>query len=177
MEKIIINKLNLDKDLKEIMDWENRYAGTEGLENIKRFILEGDAYYNLAEVIDVNYEKFAISGDERKFALAIRDTQNNLLGFTLNAVIDVDTMNPELLIQYLVINPEYQSKGIGKKALLMLLGNTEEYYGMEINKAFARIDISNISSRKLFESVGFELNYTNSKFLSATIDENTNIKE
>ena len=94
MKKIIIDQLNLDDDLQEILEWEDRFKGTQGLENIKHFILEDNAYYNLAEVIDVNYQKFAINGDERKFALALRDQEHKLLGFTLNAVIDMDTTNP-----------------------------------------------------------------------------------
>lgn len=176
MKKIIINNLNLSDDITEILDWENRYAGSDGLENIKHFVLEDNAYLSLAEVIDVNYQKFAIGGDERKFALAFRDEANKLLGFTLNSIIDLDTTSPELLIQYVVINPEHQGKGIAKQALSSLLSDPQKYYGYDVKKSFAKIDRFNVMSRKLFESLGFELYCTNSNFLSAIRDENTQEK-
>jgi len=177
MEKIIIDNLNLDDDLQEILEWEDKFNGTQGLENIKHFVLEDNAYYNLAEVIDVNYQKFAIGGDERKFALAFRNQNNKLLGFTLNAIIDIDKTSPELLIQYVVISPEYQGQGVAKQALLMLLKNPKKYYGINIKKAFAKIDRFNTTSRKLFQSIGFNLNYINSQFIAATKDQLIQEKE
>jgi len=177
MEDFTITPLDLVNDLPIIDNWENEYQGTPGMKAIKQFILEGNIYYSLAEVIDTNYEKFQINKDEKKYAYVFKNQNEEILGFTLNAVIEARSPAPELIIQYIVINPKYQGQGIAKKALTRLLNDPKKYYGYDIKSAFSRIDRLNIASRKLFQSLGFDLNYTNTSFLSAIKSEIIHEKE
>lgn len=177
MKEFNIEPLDLDKDIPTIDNWEKEFADTLGMKNIKHFILEDNIYYSLAEVIETNYEKFQINKNEKKYAYVFKNQDGEILGFTLNVIIEAMTPEPELIIQYIVINPKYQGQGIAKKALTTLMNNPQEYYGSEFKSAFSRIDRLNVMSRKLFESLGFNLNYTNTNYLSATKSEITHEKE
>lgn len=177
MENFIITPLDLEKDIPEIDNWENEFKNTQGMRNINQFILEGNIFYSLAEVIDTNYEKYQINKNEKKYAFVFKNQDGEILGFTLNAIIEAMTPSPELIIQYVVISPKYQGQGIAKKALTTLMKNSKEYYGIEFKSAFCRIDKLNDMSRKLFKTLGFDLNYTNTNYLLATKSEIIQEKE
>lgn len=168
MKDFTITPLNLEKDLPIISAWDDEFKYDTRYDTIRRFILEDNTYFGIAEVIDVNYEKFPIGNKERSHALTIKNQDNEIMGFLLSIIIDLDTNDPELIIQYIALHPNHQGKGLGKKVIKELLDNSDKYFGTKIKKFFAKVDIDNYASRKMFESLGFELNYTNTRYLKAT---------
>ena len=113
----------------------------------------------------VNYEKFPIGHEERAFSFTIKNN-NDILGFILCCTIQL-LDDPELILQYIVLSPEAQGQGIGKFAVNEILSNPKKYLNSNINRVFANVERTNTPSRKMFESLGFSLNYTNSNYLSA----------
>ena len=166
MKDIKVTPLSLEKDLPVISSWDSIYDKDPRYDSIKHFILEDNIYYNLAEVIELNYEKFPIGREERAYSFAIKQ-QENLLGFILCCSIQI-LDDPELIIQYVVLNPDAQGKGIAKFAIDEILSNQEKYLKTKVNRVFAKIDRFNMPSRKMFSSIGFDLNYTNTNYLSAS---------
>ena len=176
MKNLKISQLNY-KDINQISLWDELYNNDPRFDSIKKYVLEDNAYWNLYELIEINYEKFEIGENEKKIALTLKNEQNEILGFLLGIVTDIKEKQPELIIQYLTINPEHQKQGLGKYFLKEILQNSKKYLGTETKKYFTRIDSSNYPSRKTFSSLGFNFTYTNSNFLVATLNTQENYKE
>ena len=95
MKTFKIEHLNPNTDIDQISAWDSLFANDKRYSSIKQFILENNTYYGLGEVIATNYEIYPIGEDERKYALTIRDDDNNIAGFILAIVCDLQTKNPE----------------------------------------------------------------------------------
>lgn len=155
MDKITITPLDLNSELKEICSWDEKYGKEPCFKSIRQFILEDNTYYNLSEVVDLNYERFAIGENEKKQILAFKNENKELVGFLISTIFELDK-EPELFMQYLVIHPLHQHKGYGKQALTKLLSNPEKYFGAYPKEIFAFIDSSNTPCLNLSKLFGFD---------------------
>ena len=112
MEKLHILPIDIDYDIPIIKSWEDKFKNDSRFEGIKHFILEDNLYYGLDEVILTNYEFFHIGDDERKFVLTVRNDKDLPVGFILACSFNLSINKPELIIQYIVLSPEYQNQGV-----------------------------------------------------------------
>lgn len=175
MEQIKIAPLRLPNDSTEINNWQYMFKDDPRFSSIQQFILENNTYYGLGEVIETNYEILPIGQDERKYALSIKHS-DKVIGFVLALVHQLQTYNPELILQYLVIRPDYQQQGIGTKVISELIENATKYFDTQISSVFARVDCNNKSMQKTLKQFGFNLPNTNKQYISASLEilENNN---
>ena len=161
MKNLTICPLNFENDINIINNWEKQF-NKEKFESIKHFILEDSIYYGLDEVIINNYEFFSVGDDEKKYCLTIKDG-DTIAGFILACLFNMSVRNPELIIQYIVLNPNYQNMGYGTQVLTELLNNGEKYFCCKPNQVYANIEKENVASLNLFKKMGFtfETNTTN----------------
>lgn len=165
MRKLEILPLKIS-DIEDIKLWKTKYKNHPNYSAIEHFILEDNLYYGLDEVILTNYEIYPIGDDERKFSFALKDGDKTA-GFILAHSFNLTT-EPELFLQYIVLHPEYQHSGYGKKILSQLLENSEKYVKCDPANIYAYIDKQNSSSLHLFESLGFVLKDAPGGFKRAT---------
>lgn len=179
MTKLQICKLDFEKDIPAINEWENQFTAEE-FASIKHFILEDHTYYGLNEVIVNNYEFFHIGEDERKYCLTIKD-KDQIAGFILACIYDISVSKPELIIQYIVMRPDYQHKGLGVAAIKELLKNSSQYFEHNPTQVIAYINKENVSSLNMFTKLGFAFEKKTDDYLKAiqttkiTTNENENI--
>lgn len=153
-------------DIEDIKLWKTIYKNNPNYRAIEHFILEDNLYYGLDEVILTNYEIYPIGDDERKFSFALKDG-NKTAGFILAHSFNLTT-DPELFLQYIVLNPEYQHKGYGKQVFAEFLNHTDKYVKCDPTNIYAYIDRNNSSSLRLFEHSGFLLKDASNNFKRAT---------
>lgn len=166
MNKLKIVPMKFPEDKIEISNWEKKYNGTEGFELIKHYILEDDIFYGLDEVIETNHEILPIGDDEKKLAF-VGKLNDEIVAWILIDAFDLTTTEPEMFLQYIVINPEYQHKGIGTAIAKELFLKPEKYIGVKPNSIFSYIDKTNIASQKLFAKFNFQLKPTQKNFMRA----------
>lgn len=166
--KIVPMKFPEDKT--EISNWKKIYKGTKGFNAIKHYILEDNIYYGLDEVIETNHEMLPIGDDEKKLAFVAK-LNNTIVAWILLDAFDLSTENPEMFLQYIVINPKYQNQGIGTEIAKELFLNAEKYIGIKPKEIFAYIDIKNIPSQKLFKNFNFSFRPLKEKYLQAYTNE------
>ena len=154
MERLTISPLNIEEDIPVIKSWEDRFNNHPKFTNIKHFILEDNTYYGLDEVILTNFEFFHIGDDEKKYCLAIRN-DSEPVGFILACMFNISENKPELIIQYIVLNPDYQNLGYGTDILKELLTNSKKYFSHNPCEVYANIQKENQASLNLFKKFGF----------------------
>ena len=157
MKDLKIVPLDLKTDIPQIAEWETKYKNHKGYKAIEHFILEDNTYYSLAEVIEINHEMYPIGEDERKHALAIKNKENNLVGFVLATIMDKTTPSPCMFLQYVVISPEFQGQGFGKKTVKEITENAEQYFDVPITEFFGYVHNQNYHSMKLMLDLGASL--------------------
>ena len=172
----MITHLSLEHDLPEIEKWDKEMVLSQSFETIRHFIMEDKTYYSIAEVIDTNYEKYEIGDNEKKFAFVIR-TKDEIMGFVLALLSGKKTDNPELMIQYIVLHPDYQKQGIGKSAIRQLITDSNIYFGTNVDSVFARLDKENYASKRMFDKIGFTFLPVSNNYLQATFQISENNKE
>ena len=177
MNNLQIHPLDIDNDVMEISSWDKKYKDDPRFETIRKYVLEDDAFWNLYELIEINYEKFEIGENEKKIGLVIKNSQEKIIGFMLGIITDMKTKSPELIIQYLTIHPEFQGQGVGSYFLREITTNPKKYIGIKTKKYFTRIDETNIPSKKTFEKFGFNFSTPHSGFLVAKLNTEENFKE
>ena len=178
MKNFKITQLDEEKDLAEISAWDTEYKNDSKYDSIRQFILEDYIFTSLAEVIEINHDKYPIGNYERAYALCVKDCkEEKILGFTLCSVIDLNTKEPELIIKYIVIHPDEQGKGLGKKVVSELITNSSNLFDVQVQKVFAKIDVRNRHSRKMFKSLGFDISFQSDSFYKATKSYLINEKE
>ena len=155
MEKLNILPLDIEKDIPEIKSWEKTFLNHPGYQNIKHFILEDNIYYGLDEVILTNYEFFHIGEDEKKYCFSIKNENNETVGFILACVFNIARCKPEIILQYIVLNPNYQNHGYGTYILKELVSNSNNYFGCKPKNIYANIEKENTASLNLFKKFGF----------------------
>lgn len=169
MKEYQISPINLSSDIAEISNWDIKFQNDPRYDSIKNFILEDNIYYGLGEVIETNYEIFPIGKNERKYALALRNNQE-IMGFALAIAIELETPDPELILQYIVLNPDYQHKAIGFKFLNELINNSEKYFDAKFSSVFTRIHNQNTPSLKTFKKLGFTFTPESDKYVVANLN-------
>ena len=167
MENITFNLMKFPEDKAEINGWQTKFAKTAGWDNIYKYILENGLIRSLDEVILTNYEIFPIGDDEIKLALSIKN-QKETLGFVICQEFNLTTPSPELFLQYIVLRPDMQNKGIGKQIFNKLPTEIEKITGKRPQSAFSYIDCTNLPSQKLYKRFEFDLSPINHKFVKAT---------
>ncbi|HBI01571.1 MAG TPA: GNAT family N-acetyltransferase [Flavobacterium sp.] len=70
-------------------------------------------------------------------------------------LFDFDPKNSRAGIGIVIQNPEDRSLGFGKEALELLIAYAKNY--LHIHQLFANISVTNLASKTLFTSFGFEL--------------------
>ena len=160
-----------DSDKKEVISWEERYGHMPEYDSIRQYVLEGDTYHGLKEVVLVNYEIFRIGEDEKQFSFVAKNDNNEVVAWLLCDVFDISSGAPELFIQYIITHPMHQHEGIGKEIAKEILLNPEKYIGVKPVDVFAYVDKSNIASKALFERFGFEFHDMTPKFFRAIAEE------
>ena len=83
--------MKFPEDKNEISEWENKYKNTDGMKDIYHYIMEDNIYYGLDEVIETNHEIFPIGDDEKKLALVAKTDTNEIAGWVLLDVYDLNT--------------------------------------------------------------------------------------
>lgn len=143
-----------DKD--EINTWTAKYWNTPEYQLIHTFIMENDTYLSLGEVINTNHEIFAIGDDEKKYAFTAKSKNNEIIAWILLDVFNLTTPKPEMFLQYIVINPQYQHKGYGTEIAKEIFLSPEKYIKVKPKNIFAYVDMFNNASINLFSKFNFE---------------------
>ncbi len=166
--KINIMPMDFPSDKDEIASWQTKFDGTPEFDSIKKYILEGNIYYTLGEVIELNYERIPIGNDEKLLALVAKNETNEIVGFTLICVYDLNTSKPQMFLRYIVINPAYHDKGYGTAIAKELFLSPEKYIGVKPDSIFAYIDKTNYASQHLFQEFNFRFKSINKFFYAET---------
>lgn len=162
----------------KIGDWERKYGDSKNFEGIKRYILENDTYLGLEEVIETNHEIFHIGDDEKKLAFVAENKDGEILAWVLLTAFDLKTAEPQMFLQYIVVNPKYQHKGIGTKVANEFFCNTQEYVGVKPTEIFSYIEKTNKPSISLFSKFNFNFSpMQNSNYLKAVSKEPMNLEK
>lgn len=163
-----VNKMDnfklLDLDIVEDKKIINTWQEYENFDSIYQFILENGLMIDLDEIIEVNYERIPIGNDEIKKAMVAKNKKNEIIAFILFQVFDMTTKEPEMFLQYLVVNPKFQHMGYGSEILKELLLNSRKYFNCTPQEIFCYVDKNNFASLNLFKKLGFTNNETNTKF-------------
>lgn len=154
-KKINIVPMTFPEDKDEINTWTTKYWPTPEYQAIHHFIMEDDTYRSLGEVINTNHEIYAIGEDEKKLAYVAKTDEGEIVAWILLDVFDLSTKKPEMFLQYIVINPEYQHQGYGTEIAKEIFLSPENYVGVKPTNIFAYIDISNAASIMLFSKFNF----------------------
>lgn len=169
MKDFKIVPMNLETDKPQIAKWQQDFAGKPEFDGILHFILEDNTYFGLDEVITTNYEIFPIGEDETKHALVAKTRDGEIVGFVICSVFGLTTKEPEMFLQYIVVNPAFQNKGYGTAILSKLLTEPKKYVGAKPVNIFSYIHNNNFASKNLYDSIGFEFApQKNSDYIKAT---------
>ena len=166
MKKLNICPLNFNMDIPEIKSWEQKFSNNPKFKSIKHFILEDNTYYGLDEVIKNNYEFFSIGEDEKKYCLSIKDG-NTIAGFVLACMFNISNNNPELFLQYLVLNPNYQSHGYGPQVLTELLNNADKHFGHKPVEVHAYVNKENLPCLNMLKNFEFSFKTMTDDYVKA----------
>ena len=156
MPRIKIEKMKLPDDKTSINEWHNQFKHTKAYETTESYILENYLMTDLANVIEINHEILDTDYRETKFALTIKNTKNEIIGFLLCDAYDSTDYSSMLYLQYIVLKPDTQHKGYGTATFDEFFGNLKKYIGFEPTDIYAIIHRHNKSSISLFEKYGFD---------------------
>lgn len=151
------NLMQFPEDKNEINNWEEIFKQTDGWNNIYQFILEDGLIHDLNELIRTNYEVIPIGYDEIKLALAIKNSEKEIIGFIICQEFNMETQNPELFLQYIVLRPDMQNKKLGQNILKNLPDEVEKITGVKPVSAFSYIERSNKASQAIYLRCGYDL--------------------
>ncbi|MEW9080844.1 GNAT family N-acetyltransferase [Terrisporobacter glycolicus] len=111
-----------------------------------------EVYKEQEGIVAPNYNSIILSLLYENWSAKCIYEDDILIGFLLYG-IEEDTSKPMLL--RFMIDKKFQGKGLGKKAMLKLLDLIKIEYGNI--KFYTTVSPQNISAKKLYESVGFEV--------------------
>ena len=160
-----------EDDKQQVINWEEKYGHLPEYDSIRQYVLEGDTYHGLKEVVLVNYEIFRIGDDEKQFSFVAKDEKGEVVAWFLCDVFDISSGAPELFVQYVVTHPMHQHEGVGTEIAKEILLKPEKYIGVKPVDVFAYIDKSNTASKSLFEKFGFSFHDMTPKFSRAYCEE------
>ena len=169
-----------DAEKQELLSWEEKYGKHPNFSGIKDFILEGDAYRSLAEMILVNYEIYPIGDEERLLSFVAKNDSNEVIAWFLCQVFKTDPTKDaisrafdeepstgdfftkkdneiySMFMKYLVVNPLQQGKGLGPQIAKEMIFNAKKHIGVQPEEFFGLIHVNNFNSQKVFLNLGFE---------------------
>ncbi|MBQ7453367.1 MAG: GNAT family N-acetyltransferase [Clostridia bacterium] len=154
MNDFYYDLMTFPEDKNEIMGWEKTQNTNAGWENINKYILEGGLIRNLGELIETNYEDFPIGEDERKLAFSVKNNSGDVIGFVICQEFAMQTKTPELFLQYIVMRPDMQRRGYGKRVLNVLPDEVEKQTQIRPISIFSYVEKTNLASQKLFGDFG-----------------------
>lgn len=160
-----------EEDKQQVIDWEEKYGNLPEYDTIRQYVLEGDTYHGLKEVVLVNYEIFRIGDDEKQFSFVAKDDNGEVVAWFLCDVFDISSGAPELFVQYVITHPMHQHEGVGTEIAKEILLKPEKYIGVKPVDVFAYVDKSNTASKALFEKFGFKFHDMTPKFFRAMTEE------
>ena len=167
MKDFKICELDFEKDYPVIVQWDKLFSGTKEYEGIQKFVLEEDITHNLKKLIENNYEYAPIGNDEMKKIMVAKSHDGDILGFMIFQVYDITQKKPQMFLQYIVINPEFQHQGYGKEIFTEFFSRPRKYTGVSPKNIFAVIDKENFASMKLFLDFGFSLDSKTNQYFMA----------
>lgn len=177
LEKIKLLPLKLPEDKEEISSWQQEYSGKDCFKSIEHFILEDKIFYNLGEVVETNYEIIHIGENEKKLAFVAKNQKGKIIAWVLLQAFELDTNEPEMFLQYIVVHPEYQHSGIGTQIAKQIFLNPETLIEVKPAHIFSYIHKENLASQKLFQSLNFKLSDCGENYLRAYTQEPKFLKE
>lgn len=166
-KKIKIMPMKFPEDKDEIGSWQQQFENNQNFKSIEHFILEDNIFYSLGEVIETNYEIIPIGDDERKLAFVAKTEDGKVVAWLLMHIFDLNTTEPQMFLQYIVIHPEYQKSGIGTQIANEIFLNTKKYVGVKPTEIFSYIHQDNIASQNLFKKFNFSLYPSGDHYLRA----------
>lgn len=169
-EKFTILPMQFPQDKDEIDSWQQQFAGNKNFKSIEHFILEDNTFYSLGEIIETNFEIIPIGDDERKLAFVAKNDEGKVVAWFLLHVFDLNTNEPEMFFQYIVIHPEYQNSGLGTQIAKEIFLSPEKYVGVKPVEIFSYIHQVNLASQKLFKKFNFSLYPSGDNYLRAWTD-------
>ncbi len=153
-------KLTFSSIVKEdkllIHEWETKHRNTPGFKAIHHYVLEDNIYYNLPELIDINYDRFPIGTDEFRNILIAKASKDTVAGFVLYNVFNLNH-KPEVNLIYAAINPVMQHQGVATEMLTELFTNYEKYFHCKPTCVFTKIDQTNTPSQNMIKKFGLKL--------------------
>ena len=155
MKDFKLIKINLDVDKPQIVLWDEMFKDDKSYASTYQFVLENGQIRGLGEVIETNYEHFAIGRNETKNTFVAKTAEGEILGFIILSAFELNTSSPELFLQYVVVNPMYQNQGYGKEMLTQLFSKFKQHIGVKPKSIFAYIHKDNNPSKQLFSHFGF----------------------
>ncbi len=157
-----------ESDKQEVISWEEKYCDLPEFEGIKTYILEGDTYHGLKEVVHVNYEIFQIGDDEKQFSFVAKNENDEVVAWLLCDVFDISTKQPELFAQYIVTHPMHQHEGAGSEIAKEIFLNPEKYVGVKPVNYFAYVNKTNAPSILLLNKFGFRFDPMTEEYFRAS---------
>ena len=183
-----------ETEKQELVSWEEKFGDSPEFSGIKEFILEGDTYRSLSEMVFVNYEIFPIGDEERLLSFVAKNDSNEVVAWFLCQVFKTDpSKDPisalfddepstgdfftkkdneiySMFIKYIVTHPMLQGKGLGSQVLKELTLDAKKYIGVQPEEFSAYIHIDNLASQKIFSNLGFNFSIVNNdhRYFNAT---------
>ena len=170
-KKINIQPMLFPEDKNEIASWQAAYGDTPEFESIQKYILEGQTYYGLNEVIETNYEIMPIGDDERRLAFVAKSNDDEIIAWILVDAFDLNTSMPEMFVQYICIHPLYQNQGYGTEIAKEILLNAKQYIGVKPYAIFSYIHKNNTASMNLFKKFNFSISHMHGDYSRASSKE------
>ncbi len=156
MEKLKLMPIDFENEIGEILEWDKEFRGTPKYDAFEKFLFEDGTILGMQELIKTNYEQFPIGEDERKLILVAKNKLNKIVGFTIQSVFRLESESPEVFLQYIVVHPDFQNKGVGTFILSNLGQAIKTYVGKMPTEIFSNVERTNLASQKLFKKFGFE---------------------
>ena len=115
----------------------------------------------------LKHQFFHIGDDEHKYCFSIKNNSDETVGFILACLFNLSQNNPELIIQYIVLNPNYQNLGYGTEILNEIISNSCDYFSCKPHDIYANIEKENSASLNLFKKFGFKFSTAPMGYLRA----------
>ena len=163
--------MDLTLDKPQIANWDTLFAGTKEYETIEWFILENHLLKDLSEVIETQFENFAIDDYlEIKKAFVVKDKSNEVLGFLLCSAYQIADYSSDLYLQYFVMNPTKQHQGYGTEIQTEFFKNINKYLGFVPVDVHGLIHKQNKCCINLYKKLGFTFSRHSRSYLRADND-------
>lgn len=157
MSDFTLKSFSCQEELDEIISWDEQFKDSQLYEDYNKFLFEKGF---MKELIFNSYEIFAIDEDERKDIMIAKNSAGEIVGFTIQSIVELTSDSPELFLQCIVVKPDCRNRGIGKKILNNIGTATEKACGKMPVSIFTFINKKNVYCQNLFKKFGFTFSET-----------------